>query len=517
NYLLSAAYFLSGNLANLGTAESVAVGPFAYTIGDWLAGIDAANAAGHALLAVDLFDPARQLTVAALRAAAAGRAFATAAGRPARPVELFLFERLGADALKLLALAPTKPCSAAFSQPPVGGSFAAGIADRPSGEATRAFARGLAAGFLASRQDVGSLPPHLRFVGEEDRAPWLALARQLADGDTDGLGPALAAAGLRSAQFVGFCVAGCGVREAKDSLPKTGAGTLEAWRKWGGPAPDPAPAGALVVTRAGTVGILAAAAQGDGRLQACVVSDRDPAVTVTPIAREQVELLRWLDISIPLGGDGARLGSLSRRFESGTGGPGTVSPGGDAGGVSYGTYQFSSLPGGGTVRVFVDAPDFPFRARFAGLRPGSSPFTAVWRAIAIENPAGFDRLQHDYIKRTHYDPLVDRVKARTGLDVNTRSAALQDCCWSTGVQHGPEGGAQIVNGVIARLQAAGTPAAGDIRAFDAAALRGIYAERGRANPDGSLVHFSNNPPGVQASVSSRFQRELAEALKLLEG
>ncbi|MBS0525333.1 MAG: hypothetical protein JSS04_17020, partial [Proteobacteria bacterium] len=95
NYLLSAAYFLSGNLANLGTAESVAVGPFAYTIDDWLAGIDAANAAGHALLAVDLFDPARQLTVAALRAVAAGRAFATAAGRPARPVELFLFERLG--------------------------------------------------------------------------------------------------------------------------------------------------------------------------------------------------------------------------------------------------------------------------------------------------------------------------------------------------------------------------------------------------------------------------------------
>ena len=48
-----------------------------------------------------------------------------------------------------------------------------------------------------------------------------------------------------------------------------------------------------------------------------------------------------------------KLGDTSKKYEVGNGGAGTVSSGtGDAGGVSYGTYQLSSKTG--TCAKFVD-------------------------------------------------------------------------------------------------------------------------------------------------------------------
>ena len=64
------------------------------------------------------------------------------------------------------------------------------------------------------------------------------------------------------------------------------------------------------------------------------------------------------------------LGSLSSKYETGGRGPGTVSGGiGDAGGVSYGSYQMTSRPRGGTVARFVAWVAFPWRNRFAALKP----------------------------------------------------------------------------------------------------------------------------------------------------
>ena len=53
------------------------------------------------------------------------------------------------------------------------------------------------------------------------------------------------------------------------------------------------------------------------------------------------------------------LGSLSSKYETGGRGPGTVSSGvGDAGGVSYGSYQMTSKPAGG--RRHASLPIRPF-------------------------------------------------------------------------------------------------------------------------------------------------------------
>ncbi len=139
---------------------------------------------------------------------------------------------------------------------------------------------------------------------------------------------------------------------------------------------------------------------------------------------------------------GWELGQTSKQYETGGRGAGTVSSGvDDPGGVSYGSYQMTSqvktregkVIVGGTVAAFVK--DSSYADEFAGLTPGSAAFSTKWKALAGSD-GGFAQEQHDYIKRTHYDKLVDRLQDK-GLDLSARGPAVQDALWSTAVQYGP--------------------------------------------------------------------------------
>ncbi|NMC34712.1 MAG: hypothetical protein GYA36_19995 [Veillonellaceae bacterium] len=46
-------------------------------------------------------------------------------------------------------------------------------------------------------------------------------------------------------------------------------------------------------------------------------------------------------------------------------------------------------------------------------------------------------------------------------------------------------------------------------------IQAIYAERGRTNPDGTLVHFSSSASAIQRGVANRFKNELSDALRML--
>ena len=212
---------------------------------------------------------------------------------------------------------------------------------------------------------------------------------------------------------------------------------------------------------------------------------------------------------------GWRLGTLSSKYETSGRGPGTVSSGqGDPGGVSYGSYQMTSR-GGGTVLRFVSDPAFPWRDRFAGLTSGSDAFSAAWRALAAERPDAFFAAQHAYIQRTHFDPLVRRVRSASGLDLSERSHALQDAAWSTAVQHGPN--TSVVTRAIDAVGGAGTLPAGDLDG-DRRLIRAIYAERGRRGADGRLAHFPRvESVRVQQSLANRFVNEEQDALAMLDG
>jgi hypothetical protein len=183
---------------------------------------------------------------------------------------------------------------------------------------------------------------------------------------------------------------------------------------------------------------------------------------------------------------------------------------GDAGGVSYGSYQMTSK-GGGTVAMFVADPTFRWKGDFVGLVPGTADFSAKWKAIAAAEPDAFRDAQHAYIKRTLFDPLVARTKAAGGPDVTARSDALQDVFWSTAVQHGPN--TPVVDRALAAVKAGGVLVGNP--AFDQALIKAIYAERGRKNDVGVLVYFSRNSPEIQNGVAKRFENEERDALAML--
>jgi len=203
----------------------------------------------------------------------------------------------------------------------------------------------------------------------------------------------------------------------------------------------------------------------------------------------------------------AELGILSAKYETGGRGPGTVSSGaGDPGGVSYGSYQMATKTG--TAKRFVTQSSFPWLQDFQNLTPGTSDFSACWKKIATNQTDEFQKCQHEYIKKTHYDLLVAKILSEDSVDINTRSNALQNVVWSTAVQHGP--GTPIVHRACATLSCKQTDPQ-----YDEQLIRAIYAERGRRKPDGNLAYFGKSSPSVQTGVANRFKNELQDALKML--
>ena len=201
------------------------------------------------------------------------------------------------------------------------------------------------------------------------------------------------------------------------------------------------------------------------------------------------------------------LGNLSKKYEVGGNGPGTVSGGhGDVGGVSYGSYQLASKFG--NARKFLRKEGKQYEPEFKDYKEGTKPFSDVWKAIAKREPEQFHNAQHDYIQRTHFDPQVAKIKEISGIDVMTRSHALMDAVWSAAVQHGPR--SSLVGKVLKSL----TIKPSDPK-YDSQALIAIYGERGRTNADGVLVHFSGNSAAVQRGVAKRFRNELRDALTML--
>ncbi|HKG99086.1 MAG TPA: LysM domain-containing protein [Pyrinomonadaceae bacterium] len=201
------------------------------------------------------------------------------------------------------------------------------------------------------------------------------------------------------------------------------------------------------------------------------------------------------------------LGALSAKYETGGRGPGTVSTGaGDFGGVSYGSYQMASKMG--VPARFVTQAGFPWLQDFANLAAGTAQFTAVWKRIATQQTDAFQKAQHSYIKKTHYDLLVAKVLTDDNLDVNSRSRALQDVVWSTAVQHG--GATPIVHRACATLSCKQTDPD-----YDKQLICAIYAERGRKKPDGGLAYFSRSSSSVQTGVANRFKNEMQDALAML--
>ena len=134
------------------------------------------------------------------------------------------------------------------------------------------------------------------------------------------------------------------------------------------------------------------------------------------------------------------LGGISKKYESGKLGAGAVSSGiGDPGGASYGTYQLASKAG--TLQKFLSSSEYG--NQFSGMSPGSAEFNAKWKELAASDP-NFGKSQHDFIKKTHYDPAIKKAQE---LGYNVDDPRVQEAVWSGSVQHGG------INKILSRASA----------------------------------------------------------------
>lgn len=200
-------------------------------------------------------------------------------------------------------------------------------------------------------------------------------------------------------------------------------------------------------------------------------------------------------------------GTLSAGYES-NGSPDAI--GYDSrGGTSYGTYQIASRPG--TMNSFLkflwnNAPDLAERLAAAGPsdtggRDGLMPRT--WKAIAKENPERFEKLQHDFIRKSHYQPALRDVMMNTGIDVAQAPMAIREVLWSTSVQHGPLAAAEIFT------QATNLASNRPQDEFHKSIIENVYDIRSR--------QFGKHNRRVQAAVKSRFVNEKQTAIAMLDG
>ncbi|WP_084502346.1 VgrG-related protein [Fundidesulfovibrio putealis] len=178
------------------------------------------------------------------------------------------------------------------------------------------------------------------------------------------------------------------------------------------------------------------------------------------------------------------------------------------GGTSYGTYQIAS--GVGTMSRFLNyleakAPDLAARLSTSGPANTGGREGAManeWKNIASQHPKRFEALQHEFIGDTHYQPALKSVTLSTGEDLSKRSQAVREVLWSTAVQHGPNGAADIFTSAVEKLQAKGQEKS------DKALIEEVYAQR--------MTQFAGRGR-LRVAVTTRLADEKESALAMLGG
>ncbi len=196
------------------------------------------------------------------------------------------------------------------------------------------------------------------------------------------------------------------------------------------------------------------------------------------------------------------LGSISAQYES-NGKPETISSGsGDAGGKSYGAYQFSSKAGvpkkfadwcasssDNTVKIYGNILNSCYQAD--GNTYGAN-FDEAWKQLGTEHAEVFLKLQHNYVKSIYYDVVVAKLQAQYGLNVSKRSMALKNAVWSRSVQHGTAGCMRLFEAIASRYP-------NFVYLYDDQIIRLLYEESSAAV---SAAPYSNSIPIKAANVSN---------------
>jgi hypothetical protein len=126
-----------------------------------------------------------------------------------------------------------------------------------------------------------------------------------------------------------------------------------------------------------------------------------------------------------------QLGGLSAQSETGNKPPGSVqgSPKDPAAFKGYGTWGILT----GEAGRMVAANDFPWHDEFSHLQPGSAEFDQAWQALGAREADRFREQQRKFVQMNFFEPAVKRINDACGLDVKTRSRALQEVVFAMAV------------------------------------------------------------------------------------
>ncbi len=68
----------------------------------------------------------------------------------------------------------------------------------------------------------------------------------------------------------------------------------------------------------------------------------------------------------------------------------------------------------------------------------NTKFANSWKQVVSENePEKFKKLEHEFIKLTHYDKQVSKIRHETWVDIDSLSMSVRNVVWSVSVQHWP--------------------------------------------------------------------------------
>ena len=175
---------------------------------------------------------------------------------------------------------------------------------------------------------------------------------------------------------------------------------------------------------------------------------------------------------------------------------------GDAGGVSYGLTQLSTVVG--SADEFVDnylKENYPEFYKFFenADKAGTKSFNEAWTNAYNHNPGEFERIQLENKEVNYVQPSHKKVKEQFGIDLlSTR--ARTEFLHSTSVQFGPKGVVQLVenSGVTKEMD-------------DEELLSKLSDEKYKSV---GTYKFLKCDSEVQASVRQRFKREKEEYIKI---
>jgi len=202
------------------------------------------------------------------------------------------------------------------------------------------------------------------------------------------------------------------------------------------------------------------------------------------------------------------LGKLSSQFETGGRKNAAAIVGYDStGGTSYGTYQIAAKVGGMAAFLkYAEArgeTDIVSRLKSAGPADTGSnkgPFVDEWKKIANEKGSTFEKLQHDFIEKSQYEPSAAKLFKLTKYDVLQQSSAIKDVYFSTVVQHGSGGAVSIFKKAIED--------SGGINANPSKIIENVYKIR--------ATKFGSSNESVRKSVQERFIKEQTLAQEMLK-